>query len=162
MTCIFLFPIKKPLKWYKPNSLSSNKIRLVTKYFLLRKIPRRAVIKVERRQLVGSVATNFLFAYSAWIRWLAGLCNWICPAPRERDHVSSEPTGAGCHSTNRQTSLSQLKHLRIILEADCHGILPWRARFEAIKRSKRTVVTVSRVENRDAENLLSKPSEVSK
>ena len=82
------------------------------------------VIKVER---VEAAATNFLFAYSAWIRWLAGLCNWICPAPRERDHVSSEPTGAGCHSTNRQTSLSQLKHLRItfILEADCcHGIRP--------------------------------------
>ena len=33
-------------------------------------LPSRAVIKVERRQLVGSVATNFLFAYSAWIRWL--------------------------------------------------------------------------------------------
>ena len=79
------------------------------------------VIKVER---VEAAATNFLFAYSAWIRWLAGLCNWICPAPRERDHVSSEPTGAGCHSTNRQTSLSQLKHLRITFEADCHGILP--------------------------------------
>ena len=147
-----------------------NKTGLVTKYFPPKNFFSPAVIKVEGwRRCAGICGYKFLVRILSEDQ-MAGLQpNWICP---RRDHVSSRPTAVatslGCHSTNQRrlpyhlnaTNLKTRFRIRFMFDFDSE-IRMKGVRFEAINRSKGTVVVVSRVKNRDSENLLG-PSEASK
>ena len=96
--------------------------------------------------------------------------NWICP----RETMCLLRSGQQkllASGVTRQTSRLPY-HLKVtnLLPQDTKRYVlgyftvlrsPWRVRFEAINRSKGTVVVVSRVKNRDSENLL-EPSEAPK
>ena len=132
-------------------------------------LPSRGVIKVERGQLVGSVATNFLFAYSAWIRWLGwSLTGFVhgetmCLQRGQQKLLLAwgvaEQTSRLPYHHLQVTSLKSIfgSHLYLTLAMRSE----WRVRLEAINRSTGTVVVLSRVKNRDSENLL-EPAEASK